>query len=198
MVRDWDATSKGKSLTLLKLITRPDLVCGVVVLNHVIGPLQILTTKLQGRELDILQAYELTRDVISTTKDMRENLEVLWEKDLWPATLNVAKDMSMTDEDFDPPRTCNRQRHRQNPDGIRDGSTYWRIVLGVACFDHVLSDLTKRFSEDQLNIANLLNLRPANLAKVSSEKIVGILQETLDNFSSFFNEVRDHHSFLFT
>ena len=63
MVTQWDSNNNCKAFKCLKLI-EPQFIVGVVLLDHIFGPLKILTKKLQERELDIDKAYEMSKDVI--------------------------------------------------------------------------------------------------------------------------------------
>ena len=67
-VPTFDQQSKARAGCILKAMrTSTFVVVGLVVLDEVLSPLLIPTKLLQGREVDVLKAYELIQETIQAS-----------------------------------------------------------------------------------------------------------------------------------
>ena len=65
---EFDARSKAMALGHLKSMEDPTFIVGLTVLNIFFTPLISVTQSLQSRELDILDAYSLVKNVMEASK----------------------------------------------------------------------------------------------------------------------------------
>lgn len=177
----FSAETRNKAGTLLTLLRKPSfsvsLVCMDKFLKLLLGP----TIQLQGREMEILKAYEMMHDVINVLQDFSLDLDNLWENDIWP---KVQKCSDILDIDILPPRRVGHQRHRSNVPG--DGKEYFKITVGREVLDTILADLKERFGNDQMNIAKMLVITPSNLVQQPVDKIIESLSEVVEHFKIYF------------
>lgn len=60
----FDAKTKSRAAILLKLLADPGFIVGLVTLDEFMGPISKPTSMLQGRELEVLEAYTLIEDLM--------------------------------------------------------------------------------------------------------------------------------------
>lgn len=63
-VAPWDNNTRGRARCLLKSIRDPMFVCGLVCLDTFMSPILLPTQLLQGRDIEVIQAYTIIDDVI--------------------------------------------------------------------------------------------------------------------------------------
>ena len=66
-VPTFDQQSKARAGCILKAMRTSTFVVGLVVLDEVLSPLLIPTKLLQGREVDVLKAFELIQETIQAS-----------------------------------------------------------------------------------------------------------------------------------
>ena len=114
---------------------------------------------MQGRTIDIIQAYHDVTDVISKLKYVRENVEeqfktIFTEAERIANTLHVAASI---------PRTVSRQVHRSNTPASSP-EEYFRTTLGIVLLDKIITEMEVRFNDFNQKSAKLLFLVPSILS----------------------------------
>ena len=65
------------------------------------------------------------------------------------------------------PRICQRQQHRSNLH-CSDPKEYFKVAILVPFLDHLISDLTERFSQHIQKVTRLRALLPTSITEASS------------------------------
>ena len=71
----YNAKSAADANGFLNAVTRFDFIVSLVVANKVLGCLKSLSTNLQGREVDIVGAFQMVDNVHNTLRDVSFNLK---------------------------------------------------------------------------------------------------------------------------
>lgn len=108
---------------------------------------------------------------------MRENIQELWESEIWPQVSNLANSLEVT---LMPPRRTSRQVYRRNTGG--DAKEYFKGDA-IDMLDQVISDLERRFGEDQKTTAKLLFLHPDQLRQMEFDAIKEELKDVVNHFN---------------
>ena len=114
----------------------------LTVVFNVLGYVKSLTVLLQQRSLDIVQGIELVEDVQEQVRELREEVDK-WHKVWFEMAVDVAE--AVNTEEPSIPRRCGRQTQRSNvPADVPE--VYYRRTLTVPFLDHLISELSDRFS----------------------------------------------------
>ena len=100
--------------------------------------------KLQGRSVELMEAYHSVELVIESIKKIRLKVEEYnksWFKDIQKIADKLAIEIKK-------PRSCCRQMNRSNV-SADSPEEYFRRSLTIPFFDHMVQELTSRFSNAQ-------------------------------------------------
>ena len=151
-----DGEAAGKAMSHLKMITTPDFLICMEVLNAVLNITKPVARKLQGTQETILTALDAItscKDVIEALRNNEEEFERLFRH---------AEDFY--GESIPMPRVINRQANRANPPATSPLQFYRRAVF-LPFVDPVLEQLNQRFSSDQVDCIKLQYLIPSVCVK---------------------------------
>ena len=167
---NWDNETKSRAQGLLCNIRNFETLVAVVTMKNILEPLRGITTKLQKRDLDILEAYNDIDQIIKDVKALRTNIDGtdnLWYSEI----MNIAEELQVKPKI---PRTASRQTNRANHPSETIKEYYKRSIL-IPFIDYVSAQLTTRFDEDtRKTITSLLRLVPKQIAILPSENIPSI------------------------
>ena len=106
----WDAHVKREVTSFLNPLSKFEFIVGIVVLYRLLHPVAGLTNKLQGRNIDIIEAYESANRCIKDMKYVRENIDNEFDQIFKQAERIAVK------RDVQPSLPCRvaRQMHRNN------------------------------------------------------------------------------------
>lgn len=169
----WDSDSKNTATSLLHSLTDFSFIVVLMVyqfLSHLAG----VTVKLQSRAIDIVDAYNSIDEILSLYKQMRSNVEgtfdtVYKHAERVAATVNVQPNQ---------PRICRQQLHHPNA-AASTIEEWYQINAAIPFLDHIISDLSCRFSPLAKRSSTLLCLVPSVLC---TDKNVSF-SEILDMYS---------------
>ena len=148
--KQWNRDTVAQASALLKRFDFEFLI-NLVVTQKVLAYTSSITTRLQSRRFDIVKAYEEIHLVISTLEKIRNEVDefhhdcFVYAKEL-SIKLGLEKKM---------PRTCQRQRFRQNAVGTSNLSQeesaeeYFRINVTIPFLDQVVASMKARFEGGQ-------------------------------------------------
>ena len=151
-----DGEAAGKAMSHLKMITTPDFLICMEVLNAILNITKPVARKLQGTQETILTALDAItscKDVIEALRNNEEEFERLFRH---------AEDFY--GESIPMPRVINRQANRANPPATSPLQFYRRAVF-LPFVDTVLEQLNQRFSFDQVDCIKLQYLIPSVCVK---------------------------------
>ena len=83
--------------------------------------------KLQMKAVDVVQAYKMVKNVVSTLKSTRFHSATEFRKQFVEAT-RIGKQLRGDDFEFCTPRLSGRQVHRSNPP-LSTPKDYYRVTL---------------------------------------------------------------------
>ena len=175
----WDGPSKKDALSYMKSCCEFSFIVGMVSLKILLQPLHATTVRLQGRTIDIIQAYHDVTDVISKLKYVRENVEeqfktIFTEAERIANTLHVAASI---------PRTVSRQVHRSNTPASSP-EEYFRTTLGIVLLDKIITEMEVRFNDFNQKSAKLLFLVPSILSNDDIDFDDEAFGETVEFYST--------------
>ena len=146
-----------------KLLSTEFLV-SLIISQFVLSFLANVTKALQKKSCNLSDAHsdvKLSKEIIQNARN-QETWNQLWEK-----INNLARENSL---ELRKPRITSKQMHRPNAGGISVSvSEYYKINIFFPFIDHVLEELSTRFSsqfEDMLSVELLV---PENLYKLDSK-----------------------------
>ena len=104
-----EADGDGKARSYLTSITKFDFIITLVTIEHVLQSVLPLSTFLQAKQRDLVEAAKEATSVISVLQWGRDNQEA------WDTLYDSAVDLAAKfDVDASKPRNAGRQRHREN------------------------------------------------------------------------------------
>ena len=178
----FDANTKGPAAMMINSIREPTFLVGTVCLDKIYTPLLTPTTLLQGRDMDVLKAYQTIDGAIIEEKKMRSEIDELWEAEFWPEIESLAEEL---DVNLIPPRRTGRQQHRRNTEG--PPKEFFRGEA-IDMLDQVISDLETRFGDEQKKIVKILFMHPEQLKSRDFSEIRQELEEVVSSFEAFFED----------
>ena len=139
----WDLleyTEVWEARELLNAVT--SYVFSLIGLYRLLHPLAGITNRLQGRGVDIIEAYDdvssVIKDIKSTRKNIDKEFSVIFEQ-AERITAKVGAQPSM-------PRIAKKQVNRDNTEGDSP-ETYYRRVFAIPFIDKLISELALRFTK---------------------------------------------------
>ena len=117
------------------------------IAKNVLEKVKPIAVKLQKRDIDVMEAYNMIDYSVSDIKDLRNNVEEefnIWFQD----GVRIAEEIGV---DITVPRLVGRQAHL--PNATTGHSTpgpeeYYRINVAIPFIDHLEAELTTRFNAD--------------------------------------------------
>ena len=137
----WSSDSVTDASTLLLAITSTEFISALVITHECLQYLRGLTTSLQEKAKDIIQAVSEINTLTSSLKQVRENVDFYHDK-WFDAILKMCSEVGTTPSI---PRICGRQRHRASTPAASP-TEYYRRTITIPIVDHLLTELERRFS----------------------------------------------------
>ncbi|XP_011408152.1 PREDICTED: 52 kDa repressor of the inhibitor of the protein kinase-like, partial [Amphimedon queenslandica] len=177
-VQRLDSLSTFYARSLHLAISTTDFLSSLVVTSSCLQYLHSLTVNLQGECLDIVTAVQEIDTVIQTVKNVRDNIDRYHSE--W--FHNVEKMCEVTGTIPSIPRTCRRQTQRSNvpADTL---SQYFCRTITIPLVDHLVSQLTARFTQHHKSALLGLSLVPSAMTKMSKEAFTENISKLSDLYS---------------
>ncbi|KAH7959852.1 hypothetical protein HPB49_014330 [Dermacentor silvarum] len=165
-VWQFDASSVTKASGLSSRLRASDMIVPFIILRNVLEFVRPIAAKLQKRDGDIVEAYNMIDKTIDRMKHVREQIES--EYDDW---FQTAEELALSvDTVITKPRLLGFQRNRANAPAA-DAREYYRLNVAVPFLDHVIQEMDSRFPKsDRVGLA-LLQLLPPAVTSVDLEKL---------------------------
>ena len=128
-----------------------------------LGALKPIAAKLQKKDQDAFQAYSLIDDTIKAVARVRSNTDEEcqeWFEDASRLADKIGATVSV-------PRITGRKEHRNNAPRANPESHY-RVNVAIFFIDHLLEEISSKFSEDNRAGAEIFSLVPAAVVKHDS------------------------------
>lgn len=139
--RNRDTVADARSLYLG--MTDFEFIMALVITKNVMAYTKTLTIGLQGRGMDVVNAYEHVAVVTKCLKDVRADIDQFNKKWLQEAT-ELAQEVHV-EPSF--PRTVGHMQHRTNCPALST-EEYYKRNLAIPLVDHFLSEFNHRFSDN--------------------------------------------------
>ena len=141
-IEGWDYKTKREATSLLNAVTSFEFIISLIGLYRLLNTLAGTTDRLQGRGVDIIEAYDdvssVIKDIKSTRKNIDKEFSVIFEQAERVAA-KVGTQPSM-------PRIAKKQVNRDNTEGDSP-ETYYRRVFAIPFIDKLISELELRFTK---------------------------------------------------
>ena len=152
----WDRETKTKAQGLLANLKTFGFISTFLITKNSLGTLKPIAAKLQKKEQDVFQAYSMIDDTIKAVARVRSNIEEECHERFEDAS-RLADKIGAT---VSVPRITGRQEHRYNAPGVNPESHY-RVNVAIPFIDHLLEEMSSRFSEDNRAGAEIFSLVPS-------------------------------------
>ena len=153
--KGWSSQAKREATPRLKALTDFSFIVGLITMYHLLHPLHGITVLLQGRNMDIVRAYQEVDSTLSDLKHIRSTVEDEFRK-IYLYAIRVAENIGV-DPSF--PRTTGRQQHRPNTPAANP-EEYFRRTIAVPLLDSIISEMEVRFDATSKRAVKLLCLVP--------------------------------------
>ena len=152
---------------LLKAISSDQSVAAFQTNLYFFGYNKPLSCLLQCSTQDILTAYKELDVVKRVLKDIRADPSNEYDK-VYASIFTMATLHGM--EELTVPRTCSRQSLRSNIE-VENPKTYWRCTTFIPFLDHLIAELSTRFSQLNQQTIKGLQLLPCNLTTLTDGEV---------------------------
>ena len=163
----WDGKSVTDASGLSHATTSDGFIAAFQTALYFSSYLKALTVLLQGSSLDVLVAYDEVHLVRKTLQDIRseavKEFEPVYADMLKMATVAGRPELSV-------PRTCRRQTQRSNVPA-ETPKDYWRRSVFLPFLDHLLTELSSRFSAMTKAAVGGLRLLPEKAKTMDVERV---------------------------
>ena len=129
-----------KATGLFHSITQCEFITALVICREGLSYTRGVTTKLQGRSIELMEAYQSVAVVTETIEKVRLQVEEyhgLWFKDIEKMAEKLSVEVKV-------PRLCGRQINRSNVPADSP-EEYFRKSITIPFLDHMIQELTSRF-----------------------------------------------------
>ena len=134
-----------------------------MVTKEVLGYTKALSTKFQGRYIDIVRAYKEVSFVQEVPESSRKDVEA-FHNHIYAAALAIARKINVNES---LPRTTGRQQHRCN---VSSPSEYSKHQLTIPVPDYLRSEISERFSSCfSTMLSQIMKLLPLSVAESEEE-----------------------------
>ena len=159
---EWDSETKIKAQGLLQVLKSSQNILTFLIAKNVLEKVKPIAVKLQKRDIDVMEAYNMIDYSVSDIKDLRNNVEEefnIWFQD----GVRIAEEIGV---DITVPRLVGRQAHR--PNATTGHSTpgpeeYYRINVAIPFIDHLEAELTTRFNAENRVGCEIFRLVPTSI-----------------------------------
>lgn len=186
---EWDSKAVTEANGLLHQLTSWPFIVTFRCAAYLFGFTKSLSTMLQGRSMDIVQAYEEITLILKELEDIRCHAEKEFGK-LFSLSEDMGRRVGI--EDVTMPRTNKRQTLRNNAPADHPES-YYRRAIFVPYLDGLTAEIRARFSNLSCQAIRALCLIPANLDHLTTDRqneLHKYYHEDLPERDSFEQEMR--------
>lgn len=152
----WSREALTDAYTLCIAITATDFMSALVITSSCLGYLMALTKSLQSEAKEIVEAVSEINTCMSVFEDLRNNVDMyhdVWFGEVDKLAIAVGTELSL-------PRLCGRQTHRSNIPS-QTPKEYYRRIITIPLLDHMISEMSTRFTKHQQQALSGLVLIPS-------------------------------------
>ena len=150
-------------------LTKFEFVIGMIALYRLLHPVAGITQKLQGRTIDIIDAYQNVITCVEDIQLLRENVDQ--ESDvIFKQAVRMVDQLNV---EPNIPRVAKKQIYRDNVPA-NSPEEYYKRALVIPIVDTFISEMTHRFNKFICEAAKLLILAPSVLCSKKFKENVDI------------------------
>ena len=174
----WAPESRTKATSMLYSITDFEFIVTFVTVYHFFSHLAGITVKMQGKTLDIVDAYNGISSIVTFYRSFRQNIDNNFY--IFEHTKRMA---TVVNVEPSKPRSCSRQRNRPNVVACTVEEWY-KINVAIPFIDHIISDLESHFSSNAKTVSSLLCLVPSLIVKKVTVDFADLIELYNDDLPS--------------
>ena len=160
---NWSPEDKKNALAYLKALESFDFIYTMVTLSRSLLYLKEAVVKNQGKSKDIVSGVSIVMECCNELKRVREDIDNYSQR-TFEHSSRIAEKSNIP---ISMPRVSKRQQHRSNPEYI-SVEDYLKKVVAIPFLDHLVSDVSSRFTHHCKQVAALQELLPINLTEDTS------------------------------
>jgi len=178
----WTPEDKRNALAHMKALETFEFLYSMVTLHRSLFYLKEAAVKLQGKHIDIVSGVSTVMQCCTELKVLRENIDD-YSKRIYDHSCRLAEKSGIP---VSMPRISQRQQHRSNPEhtSVED---YFKKSIAIPFLDHLISDISSRFTSHSKQAASLQGLLPCNITSTSSfsemNEVISFYSDDLPNSS---------------
>ena len=160
---EWNRETRADAHSFILSLSQFSFIVAFVLAQKILSYMKGLSTKLQGRYIDVVRAYRDVELVNTTIKDGRSDYDSFHTL-VYAKACSVAEGVNVQEAT---PRFANssRQSHQSNPPA-ESASEYYKRSLTIPMLDHLIMQLDDRFSAESTSIIReFVTLFPAEICK---------------------------------
>ena len=175
--RSWTPESLTDARSLQLSITTTEFISALVITAACLNYLRPLTCNLQSEAKDIVDAVKEINSLICTLQNIREHIDShhsTWFREIEKMCTKVGTEACI-------PRRCGRQIHRSNFPS-ETPSEYFRCCISVPLLDHLISEMSSRFSQHQQTALLGMAIVPTVVVTLSADEYCSKLRPLADMY----------------
>lgn len=181
---NFNSKTKQRSYELLSAITTPTFVVLLSIISKYSAKFEIISTVLQGIDVDFQQATRHFQDRLSMLQKDRDDCETQFNA-IFEKAVEIAYKINL---EWTLPRRHAWQTHRDNypTNNVLD---YFRQSLFIPYIESIIMSIKERFSDEKLKIFALFDLHPKKMKHINRqaftktlEVISQVYESLLENF----------------
>ena len=173
---NWPAEDKKNALAYLKALECFEFIYYLVTLSRTLLYLKNAVVKIQGVDQDIVSGVCSVMESCKELESVRKDVDN-FSKRIFDHSSRIAEISRVS---VSMPHVSMHQRHRANPEYISI-EDYFKKTVTIPFLDHLISDVTSRFTSHSKHAASLQNLVPSN---ISADTSIDSIQQAVDFHSS--------------
>ena len=170
LATDGDGKARSYAISIQKF----DFIVTLVTVEHVLQSLLPLTTFLQAKQCDLLEAAKEATTIVSLLKEQRA------DPTAWDTLFDNAVDLAAKfNVEASKPRNAGRQVHCENVPADTP-SQYWKRAMYLPFMDHLLQELDTRLlvAQDRYVAPYII---PSQLTKLTPQRITQLYESFKDD-----------------
>ena len=176
----WNRETRNDAQSFFLSLTRFPFIFSLVVTKEVLGYTKALSIKLQGRYVDVVKAFKDVGLVLEVLRSARENVDTFHGR-IYTTALSIARKLNVEESR---PRTTGRQQHRGNAPSSSI-SEYFQRQLTIPALDHLISEVTDRFSTRlTATLSQIMLLLPSTVAESTHQLTSADIADLLSLYRS--------------
>ena len=140
--KGWSAKDKQETSSYLHVLSNFNFIIGLISLHRLIHPFTGITKRLQGRSIDVVEAFNEVESVVNDLGAVRSNIDTEFDT-AYNQAMRMAEKMYVTPST---PRMVQRKMHRDNNEAANP-KEYYKRVIAIPILDTLISEIKVLFNK---------------------------------------------------